>query len=273
MNSKSKNNIFLQIVLWLIILAFTVPTLWLFLTSIKTRVDAFAMPPKWIFKPVVSNYLTVLHNKSFMHYYLNSVMVAIATTALGLLLGVPAGYALSRYNFKKKDDLAFWILSTRMAPPILVIVPFYLLFRRIHLLDTLAGLVLVYATFSLAFVTWMMKGYFDGLPRDLEEASRVDGATRLRCIVSVILPLSGPGLMASAIFTFISSWNEYFYALILTGTRSQTVPVAINSFITFEGIRWGEISAAGILILVPVVIFGLLVQKYLVSGLTMGAVK
>jgi multiple sugar transport system permease protein len=243
------------------------------LTSLKTRVDAFSIPPKWIFKPILTNYLTVLGDSSFMHYYRNSLVVAILTTVLCLIIAVPGAYAFATFNFKKKNDLSFWVLTTRMAPPILVIVPFYLLFKQFQLLDTVTGLVLIYTTFNLAFVVWMMKGFFEGMPRDIEEAARVDGATRLRCFLTIIVPLAAPGLIASSIFTFIMSWNEYFYALILTGSNAQTVPVAINAYITFEGIRWGEIAAAGILILIPVVLFGILVQKYLVRGLTMGAIK
>ena len=132
---------------------------------------------------------------------------------------------------------------------------------------------MIYLTFNLAFVVWLMKGYFAAIPKDLEESARVDGAVRLRALIDIILPVSAPGIAACMVFTFITSWNEYFYALILSGTRSQTVPVDVNSFITLVGIRWGEVTAAGTLILLPVVIFGILVKKHLISGLTMGAIK
>jgi multiple sugar transport system permease protein len=257
----------------ILVVCFLVPTLWLFLTSFKTRVDTFAMPPKFLFRPILENYIQVLGNAAFMRYYLNSLVVGVLTTLACLVVGLPAAYAFSAFKWKGQDDLAFWILSTRMAPPILVVLPFYLMFRKLGLLDTRLGLVIVYSTFSLSFIVWMMRGYFSTVPKELEESCRIDGATRLVALIRVVLPICSPGIAASAVFIAITSWNEYFYALILSGRRAQTLPVAINGFITLNGIRWGEVAAAGTLILIPVLAFGILVRRYLVSGLTMGAVK
>ncbi len=271
--TQKQKRLFITIIVWALVIIYLVPTLWFFLTSFKTRVDAFAMPPKLFFDPIIKNYIVILQDTSFLRYYMNSVIIAISTCGLSLVIGVPAAYAFSSFDFKKKEDLAFWVLSTRMAPPILVILPFYLFFKEIHLLNTRIAMIIVYTTFNLAFVVWMMKGYFDSMPKDLEEAARIDGATRLHALVRIIIPMSAPGLAASMVFAFIMSWNEYFYALILSGSRSQTVPVAINAFITLVGIRWGQVAAAGTLILIPVILFGVIVRRYIVSGLTMGAIK
>ena len=270
---RTRKTVPLHVVMWFVILLFTVPTIWLILTSFKSRVDTFAMPPKFFFDPILDNYAAVIGDTAFIRYYLNSIIVAVTTSFLSLAVGLPAAYAFARFQWKHREQLAFWILSTRMAPPILVVLPFYLVFRNLGLLNTRLALVLVYLTFNLAFVVWLMKGYFAAIPKDLEESARVDGAVRLRALIDIILPVSAPGIAACMVFTFITSWNEYFYALILSGTRSQTVPVAVNSFITLVGIRWGEVTAAGTLILLPVVIFGILVKKHLISGLTMGAIK
>nr|WP_285854317.1 carbohydrate ABC transporter permease [Paenibacillus elgii] len=249
------------------------PIVWLLLTSLKTRADSFSNPPKILFTPTLENYEKIFGNGSFLSYYWNSIETGVLSTVFSLLLGVPAAYALSRFPTKKSDDTAFWILSTRMAPPIMVILPFYLVYRQLHLLDTTFGLVIIYMIANLSFVVWMVKGFFDGIPEDLENAARMDGASRLKAIWSVLLPVSAPGIAAASIFCFIMSWNEFLFALVLTGNNSQTAPVAITGFITFEGVRWGEMAAGGMMIVLPVLIFGLAIQKYLVQGLTVGSVK
>lgn len=263
----------LQVVLWLMVGFFVFPLVWLLLTSFKTRAEAFSIPPKIFFTPTFENYAKIFNDGSFLSYYLNSIQVGVLATLFCLVLGLPAAYALARFPKKKSNDVAFWILSTRMAPPIMVILPFYLAYKNLNLLDTTTGLILIYTTFNLAFVVWMMRGYFKSIPVDLEDAARIDGASRLKALLTVTLPLSAPGIAASSIFTFIMSWNEFLFALILTGESTKTAPVAITSFITFEGIRWGEVSAAGVLIVMPVLVFGLIIQRYLVQGLTMGSVK
>ena len=272
MNRRLK-SIALQFVLWIMVGTFVFPLIWLLLTSFKTRAEAFSIPPKLFFTPTLDNYAKIFDNSSFLSYYLNSVQVGLLATLFCLILGLPAAYALARFPKEKSEDVAFWILSTRMAPPIMVILPFYLAYKYLSLLDTTVGLVLIYTTFNLAFVVWMMRGYFQSVPVDLEDAARIDGASRLKALFTVTLPLSAPGIAASSIFTFIMSWNEFLFALILTGEKTKTAPVAITSFITFEGSRWGEVAAAGVLIVLPVLVFGLLIQKYLVQGLTMGSVK
>jgi multiple sugar transport system permease protein len=264
---------FSQITLWIMVIVSFFPIFWLFLTSLKTRADSFGYPPKFVFSPTLDNYMKIFENNSFLSYYWNSIQIGVLATLFSLVLGVPAAYALSRFPTHKTDQTAFWILSTRMAPPIMVILPFYLVYRELHLLDTTFGLVIIYMIANMPFVVWMVKGFFDGIHEDLENAARIDGASRLKAIWTVLLPVSAPGIAASSIFCFIMSWNEFLFALVLTGNDTQTAPVAITGFITFEGVRWGEMSAGGIMIVLPVLLFGLAIQKYLVQGLTFGSVK
>jgi|SRR5699024_4258810 len=273
MIKRKLESLLLQIVMWLMVLCFIAPLAWLLLTSLKNRADAFSMPPKWIFTPTFSNYASILQDGTFVSNYFNSIQVGVLATLLSLILGIPTAYALSRFKIKGKEDIAFWILTTRMAPPIMVILPFYLIFKEFNLLDTVFSLVIVYMLINMAFVVWMMRNYFDSIPIDLEESARVDGASRLKAFTKVVLPLSGPGIAASGIFSFIMSWNEFLFAFVLTGEHTKTAPVSITSFMTFEGIRWGEIAAGGILIILPVVVFGIVIQKYLIEGLTMGSIK
>lgn len=273
MSSKKITNIILQIIMWVMVLIFVFPLAWLFLTSFKNRVDAFSMPPKFVFTPTLENYVKVFQDSNFMVTYLNSVQVALLTVLFSLIIGIPAAYALARFNMRRKEDTAFWILTTRMAPPVMVILPFYLAYKNLNLLDTTTGLVIIYMLINLAFVVWMLRSYFESIPTALEESARIDGASRLGALIRIVLPLSAPGIAAASIFCFIMSWNEFIFALILTGEQTKTVPVAITSFITFEGVRWGEIAAGGALIVLPVVIFGIAIQKYLIQGMTMGSVK
>jgi multiple sugar transport system permease protein len=262
-----------NIFVWLSTIFFVFPFYWLVTTAFKNRVDAFRMPPKWFFIPILDNFAKVLTTGEFMSSYCHSLIIAVTSTVVSLIIAFPMAYALSRFRIKNKTGILLWILSTKMAPPIMVAIPFYMIYRFLHLQDTYVGMILIYLIFNLAFAVWMLRGFIDGIPKDLEEAARIDGLARLSTIFHIILPLTKGGLSATAILSFITSWNEFFIALILTSFRTKTAPVAITSFISFEGIRWGEIAAAGVLITLPVIIMGISVRKYLISGLTMGAIK
>ena len=258
---------------YLVIFLFLAPILWLVSTAFKTRTDAFAIPPIWFFRPTLANFEEVIRRTDFLSQYRNSIVVAAATTVITLLLGVPAAYALSRFRFRGQRPLAFWILTTRLLPVIGMLFPLYVIFNRLRLLDTYQGLILLHVTFALVVVIWMMRGYFMQVPIELEEAALVDGATRLRALVRIVVPLAAPGMAAVSVFTFIISWNEFLFALIFTRSQVQTAPVALLGFMSFEGINWGPLAAAGLMILAPVFLFSLFVLKYLVAGLSMGAVK
>ena len=263
----------LDLLTYLVVLLFLCPIFWLISTAFKTRTDAFAIPPKWVFLPTLTNFRAVLSSGDFVHQYLNSVIVAGITTAFALLVGVPAAYALTRFQFRGRRVIALWILSTRLLPLIGTLFPLYVIFNRLHLLDTYQGLIFLYLSFTLVFVIWMMRGYFLQVPVELEEAAFVDGASRLTTLLRVVVPIAAPGMAAVAVFSFIAAWNEFLFALIFTRTVARTAPVALTGFLSFEGINWGPLAAAGLLVLAPVFIFSVFVLKYLVAGLAMGAVK
>jgi len=248
------------------------PFLWLLQMSFKTGVEAFQMPPSLLFTPTLNNYRDLLATR-FPDFFLNSIVVSTTSTVLSIIIGVPGAYALSRARFHLQSGLYFWILSTRMAPPIGFAIPFFLVYRDLRLLDTRLGLILIYLTFSLGLVVWTMRGFFDGIPRSLEEAAYIDGGGPLQTFLQITLPLSGPGLAATAILCFLLSWNDFFYALILTRSDAMTAPVGIINFLNYEGWEWGKIAAGGSVIMFPVVIFSLLVRKYLIRGLMIGALK
>lgn len=248
------------------------PFLWLLQMSFKTNDQILQFPPPLIFTPTLANYTSLCHS-AFSSSFVNSLLSASFSTALALLLGVPASYALSKWAGSGKRSLSFAILVTRMAPPIAFTIPFFLFYRWIGLLDTVTGLVLVYTSFNLPLVIWMMQPFFDGVPRELEEAAWIDGCGVWEAFRRVTLPLSAPGLAATAVICFILSWNDFFYALVLTRTNASTAPVAIVNFIQYTGWEWGRIAAAGTLVMLPVVIFSILVRNYLVRGLAAGGVK
>ena len=245
----------------------------LFVTSIKTEVDALSFPPKWIFDPTLKNYVDILNTSPLIGYAFNSLIVAGLNTLLCLIVGSMAAYGLARFKFRGADNIAFWILSIRMMPPVAAIIPIYILMKSLRLLDTPWCLVITYLTFNLPFVVWMMKGFFEEIPREIEESALIDGCSDFSVFFRIALPLVAPGLAATAILVFIFSWNEFLFALILTGTKAVTLPVGIIGYMKETGINWGYMTAGGMLALIPVIVFMLLVQKHLVKGLTLGALK
>lgn len=258
---------------YIIVIGSLLPLVWLFTTALKTNVDAFAMPPKLIFQPTLDNFAKVLQQGDFIGSYMNSIVVVLATTAFSLLFGVTAGYTLARTSGRTSRFMGMWIILVRMAPAMGFALPFYLMFRTLGLLDSYLALVLVYMTITLPFVTWIMTGYFKSIPLEMEEAARVDGCTRIQALFRVVLPTAIPGVATCAIFSFIMSWNEFFYPLILSGRNTSTAPVAIQGFISYAGVDWGQLAAAAVLVLLPVLLFTVFAQKGLVRGLTAGAVK
>jgi multiple sugar transport system permease protein len=259
------------------VIAAVVPVYWMLTISLKTEVDQFASPPKWFtFTPTLAHYYDAFSTRSFGQYLITSAIVAILSTACAMVLGTLAAYGLSRFRLRGQLDrrLSLWILSTRMFPPIVTAVPLFLMMRDLRLINTITSLVIVYTALNLPFVVWMMRGFFKELPRELEEAAMVDGDSRLGALVRVILPLVTPGLAATAVFCLIVSWNEFLLALVLTQTdAAMTLPVGIAGRVTQYEIKWGVMSAAGVVAMVPILAFALAVQRYLVRGLSLGAVK
>lgn len=249
------------------------PIVYLLITSFKPQEMTFSLPPTWIFKPTLQNYRDVFAGGDFVRYFFNSVIVALTTTFIALLLGTFAAYGFARFRFRGNFWMRMGSLIPQMLPPITIIVPLYVLFNGLKLTDTRTALVISYLTFSIPLTIWMMTGFFEDVPLELEENAMIDGCTRLGAMFRVSLPIVAPGLAATAILSFLYSWNEFLYAVILTGRYSRTLPVTITSFMTNRAILWGRIAAAGSLVLVPVLIFALLAQRYLVRGLSRGAIK
>jgi multiple sugar transport system permease protein len=273
---KSKNRLadmLAHIGVAIVIIVALLPVVWLLMTSFKKPVDVYAMPPKIAFTPTVENYVTLFVERNFLHYLNNSIVVSFFATFICVFLGALVSYVLSRYRIKKKENIAFWFLSLRMLPPIAVILPYYLLFRNLGLLDSRIALVLVDITITLPFSVWMMKGFFEEVPIEYEEAAMVDGCTRFQAFLRIILPLVRPGLAATAVFSLIFTWNEFLFALILSGEGAKTLPVGVTGFVTFEGIKWGLLAAGGVFIIAPILIASLFIQKNLIRGLTFGGIK
>jgi multiple sugar transport system permease protein len=205
---------------------------------------------------------------------LNTLIVASATTFFAITFGSLAAYAITRFRFPGTNAIPLFFLVMRMVPRIVIVLPYFVIMRQLGLLDSLTGLVLSYTSFALPFALWMMIGFFQDIPVDMEEAAMIDGCDRLAVLLRVTLPLAAPGLAATSVFAFLLGWNEFLFSLILTSSESsRTLPVVVSGFVTDRGIMWGEMSAAGTLIALPVIAFALMVQKYIVRGLTMGAVK
>ncbi len=256
------------------VLAWTLfPLLWIFLASFKTELGLYARPPQWLFRPIFDNYTHVLFTIPFFQYLTNSVVIALGTTAGSLVLGTLAAYGFSRIRFRGSDGLRFVVLVTRMVPRMTLVVPYYLLMLKVGMLDTYTGLVTAYVSFALPFSIWLLIGFFDDVPIEVEEAALVDGCTSLGALVRVVLPIAAPGLAVAAIFAFLVSWNEFLFALILSGPASKTLPVVIAGLTTDVGPLYGQMSAAAVLVMLPNVVMTLLLQRYVVRGLTLGAVK
>lgn len=258
--------------LWLFALWCLFPIYWLASMSLKQPVDAIARRPRFLFTPVWTNYAAVLRSSDVWGYFGNSLAVALASTALALALGVPTAYVLARYRFRGNADFGFWVLSTRMTPPVAMLIPFFVLYVRTGLIGTYAGLVIAHVALNLSIVTWLMKGFFEDLPVELEEAALMDGASAFQAFRQICLPVALPGVAAVAILAFLFSWNEFLFTLVL-GDRIRTVPVGLYGFVGYQQIDWGGLTASAVVMLAPVLAFVFVFQRQLVRGLTLGATK
>ena len=267
--------------IFLILILALAPVYWMVNTSLKPQPEIFKIPPTAVPEaPTVSNYVSILAGDlassiSFLTYFKNSMIVALLTVLFTLLLATPAAYAFSRARFIGRRTLIQMILVSQMLPIVLILIPLYVLFMKLRLLSTYMGLVLPYLMFTLPFSIWMLKGYFDTIPRELDEAAKVDGAGRLQAMVRVILPSVRPGLTATAIVTFIMAWDEFIISLtIMDKNTMRTIPVGIiQSFVGEFSIKWGEMMAASVITAIPVVLIFIFLSKHLIGGLTSGAVK
>jgi multiple sugar transport system permease protein len=253
----------------------------MFLSSLKDQLEAFKLPDvgDWAgavklveFTPTFTHYVVLFTQDHFGIYLFNSVVSAVGSAAVSVVLGAMAAYSLSRIEFRGKNDLFFWIISTRMAPVVAVLVPLFSIFRLVGLIGTLPGLIIAYTTFNLPFAIWILKGFFDNVPFAIEEAAMVDGCTRLKALRS-ILPLVAPGIAAFLVLCVLFAWNEFIFASIIGSGGAKTLPPATSALVQPQNMQWGEIMAAGVVTTLPMMLLGLVIRRYMVAGLTMGAVR
>ncbi|MDO4546781.1 MAG: carbohydrate ABC transporter permease [Clostridia bacterium] len=258
----------------LLVLIFTLfPVYFCISTATKSAVDSFSIPPKWLWIPTMDNFRNVLATAGFVRSFLNSFIVAVLTTSLSLLFGIPCGYALARSKTRGAHFIGIWILLTRMLPAMGFAVPYYFLYRRVGLSDTYIGLTLIYLTTQLPFTAWLLNGFCRSVPTEIEEAARIDGCTLVQSLIRVVIPVIKPGISTAAVFAFMHSWNEYFYAKLISGSETRPVSYAVHRFVNDVGTNWGLLCAASCMVALPMIAFALIAQKSLVRGLTAGAVK
>ena len=249
------------------------PIYWLIASSIKTRVDYFSMPPKWFFRPTIEHYAVQFAKPVFVRALKNSLFVTVATVVCSLGLGAWAAYAFARFRFKGSRTLGFGLIVARMMPPIVFVVPLFLMLNSLHLRNTHFGLILIFTTFTLPFSVWMLRSFFEEVPIEIEEAAFIDGASRVQTFFKIVIPLTSPGLAATAVFAALLAWNEFLFALLMGGGDTITLPVFLSGFIGERTTDVGGIMATAVLSVTPPVLFATLVQRNLIKGLTLGAVK
>lgn len=248
------------------------PIAWIALAAFKTNVDVFQL--KLLFTPTLENFARIVQPPYSIHEkLLNSVIVSVTTVAFAIPLATCAAYSFSRFKLRGERTLLIMILATQFVPAVVIVLPFFLMFRSYGILDTLPALILVDIAIVMPFAVWMIKGFIDGIPIETEEAALVDGSTRMQVIRNVVLPMAAPGIVTAGIFSFIIAWNEFLFALILTRRDAVTLPVGLQLFNAEEGVQWHLLSAAGLLIMAPMIVLALSVQRHFVQGMTMGAVR
>ncbi len=254
----------------LIVVPMVFPFLWMLLSSFKTQVDIISWPPKLFFSPTLVNYVKVFSEQDFLQYFSNSALVGTVSILASLILGLPAAYSIARYKQKK---LSVLILLARLMPGIAFLMPWYIIFSRLGLMDSYLALILSHMLITLPVVVWIMSTYFDAIPIEMEESAMVDGAPRQKAFWMIILPLSGPGIVTATTLSFIFSWNNFMFSQVLSMEKTKTLPIAIYNFVSYAEVDWGGVMAAAVAIIAPAIILTMIFQKYVVQGLTMGAVK
>ena len=249
------------------------PYLWVVMTGFMDGATASSSSPQWLFSPSLEAFRYLIFEKNIMRNFTNSVVVSLASTFFSVTIGMFCAYALARYDFAGRDDVSFWVLTNRMMPPVAVLIPIFSTFQTFRLLDTLVGLILLYTAMQLPFVVWMLTGYFRDIPRRYEESAMVDGDTWFAAFRKVTLPLMMPSITATAIFVMILSWNEFAFATFLTSTQAKTMPPAIMAYSIGADVDWNVLGAAVVLITAPLILFVLVMQRQLISGLSQGVVK
>jgi multiple sugar transport system permease protein len=261
-----------HIVLILATLSILLPLLWILRTSLVSRRVAYLIPPDWTAPPNLDSWTYIFGSQGFMRFFVNSLVISLATAVISLLIGVPAAYAIARWR-TGGQPLRIGVLATQILPAIALVIPTFIIARSLGLLNSQGLLAVMYLSFGLPFVVWILAGFFQGLPVEVEEAALVDGATRMQILLRVVVPMAAPGLIAAGVFSFVLAWNEFLWAFILTGLESRTLPVAVAGLVTQQGTLIGPMAAATVLMSAPVIVLTFVVRRYLVTGLTFGSVK
>lgn len=270
---RRMNSLIVNLFTLLVVIAFIFPYLFMVSSAFKTRLETFAYPPIWIFKPTFEHFNTIFSDIKIMTYMKNSAIVAVGSTLLTIIIAIPATYSLARFRFRLREGVAFGFLLLQMVPGISIVFSLFFIAKQLDLYDTYIFLILAYLLWNVPYGIWMLRGFLEAIPVELEEAAMVDGCSRFRAFFIVTLPLMAGGLAASAILIFIGAWNEFALAFFLTSTQARTMPTTIAFFMTHAGIKWGPMFATAAIGTLPVVLFSLLVRKYFVSALTLGAIK
>jgi len=270
---KAVRVAFKHILLGVVAFVGLIPFILILLTSIKIPTEAVVMPPKWIFTPTLENYKELLSSVDFLHSILNSLIIAGGATFIATGAGILAGYAFSRFKFRGSGILSYLILVLRMIPPIAFVLPYFLIWRMLKLSDTYLSMILMYVTFALPLLIWMMRSFFIDVPVEIEEAAMVDGCSRWQTLRLVLIPAVVPGILAASTLSFILLWNEFLIALINTGRNTRTLPLEIYNALGYYQLDWAKLSTSAVVAIIPAIVFLALTQKYIVRGLTMGAVK
>ncbi|UCH27445.1 MAG: carbohydrate ABC transporter permease [Trueperaceae bacterium] len=273
MQLKRRQKLIMTVLGWSIALLMFFPIFWMFLTSLKTEIEAVATPPSLFFQATFDNFRVVQARADYLSFATNSIIISIGSTLLAMLFAVPAAYVMAFFPDKRTRGTLLWMLSTKMLPPVGVLVPIYLLFRNLGLIDTHIGLIIIYMLMNLPILVWMLFTFFKDIPNDILEASRIDGAGRLGELIYLLIPLALPGIASTSLLSIILAWNEAFWSLNLTTFKAAPLTAFIASFSAPEGLFWAKLSAASSLAIAPILVLGWFSQKQLVRGLTFGAVK
>lgn len=262
-----------HLIVYLFVLWCIFPIFWILLTSFKNNIDIMAFPPLLIFKATLQNFVNVFNSKSFGMAYYNTAVISVISVSIAIIAGMPAAYAIDRFRFRGRAAVNIWVLATRFMPPMVLILPFYQLYNKIGLRDTYAGLIIIYISIILPFIIWVLYGFVTDISIEIEEAATIDGAHPFRIFFSIIIPLLAPGLVATGILCLITTWNELLFVMILAGSRVVTLPLEIMNTVKYDEIAWGNLAGITILSVMPVFVFTIFIQKYLVTGLTFGSIK
>ena len=275
-NPKRLINLLIVLSIVIFIVIYLTPIYWLVMTSFKPSDEMFSWPPKLVPSTLVTkHYADVFQNRSLFWYVKNSLIISISSVFLAMVIGCLAAYSFAKFSWSEKirKNILLWIISLRIMPPIAISVPIYLIFVRFHLVDVYHGVILAYIFLNLPFITWLMYVFFRGVPSEIEEAAMIDGCSKIKLLLKITLPLTKPALVTVLLLTFITAWNEFLFAVKLTMFNTRTIPVLMSGFVIDRGLLWGQICAAATISLIPVIIIAFFVQRYIVAGLTFGAMR